>query len=57
MSALVQTEKDIDNPYGAAVLNSVYEEFLSAHPEFAETALLDEWRKTVYVRLNENRQI
>ena len=32
MSALVQTEKDVDNPYVAARLNSAYEGFLSAHP-------------------------
>ena len=44
MSALAETEKDVDNTYVAAGLNSAYDEFLSAHPEYAETALLDEWR-------------
>ena len=57
MSALNQTEKHVDNSYVAAGLNSAYEEFLSAHPEYAETALLDECRKTEYGRLDENRQI
>ena len=57
MSALAQTKKHVDNSYVAAGLNSAYEEFLSAHPEYAETALLDECRKTEYGRLDENKQI
>ena len=57
MSVLDQTEKHVDNPYVAAGLYSGYEKFLSAHPEYAETTLLDEWRKTEYGRLNENRQV
>ena len=57
MSALAETEKDVDNPYVAAGLNSAYEGFLSAHPEYAETTLLDEWRKMEYGRVNENSQI
>ena len=47
----------IDNPYAAAGLNSGYEKFLSSHLEYAETALLDELRKTEYGRLDENSQI
>ena len=57
MSALAETKNIVDNPYVVAGLDSAYEEFLSAHPEYAETALLDEWRKTEYGRLNENSHI
>ena len=57
MIALAQTEKDVDNPYVAAGLNSAYKKFLNAHPQYTETTLLDEWRKTEYGRVNKNRHI
>jgi molybdenum cofactor sulfurtransferase len=57
MNLLAQAEKHVDNSYDDAGFNFVYEEFLRTHPEYAETALLDEWRKTEYGRLDENRQI
>ena len=47
----------MENPYVAAGMNSAYEKFLRTHPEYAETALLDEWRTTEYGSLDENSQI
>ena len=57
MNSLEQTENQIENQYIASKMNSAYAEFLETHPEYAETGLLDEWRKTEYARLDENGQI
>ena len=57
MSTLAQAEKQVDNPYISSEMNSAYDEFLRTHPDFAKTAMLDEWRKKEYGRLDENRQI
>jgi hypothetical protein len=51
------SEKQVDNPYIAAEMDSAYVEFLRTHPEYEATGLLDEWRKTEYGRLDENKQI
>ena len=45
MSTLAQAEKQVDNPYISSEMNSAYDEFLRTHPDFAKTAMLDEWRK------------
>ena len=57
MSTLAQAEKQVDNPYIAAEMDSAYVDFLLTHPEYEATGLLDEWRKTEYGRLDENKQI
>jgi len=57
MSKLAQAEKQVDNPYIAAEMDSAYVEFLRTHPQYETTGLLDEWRKTEYGRLDENKQI
>jgi selenocysteine lyase/cysteine desulfurase len=43
--------------YDPARTHSAYDDFLERYPAYRQTALLDEWRRTEYARLDEQNQI